>query len=366
MEITLTAGDLASAIAVVKGVVSKRETIPILNNVLLDTASGQLTITGSSLDVEVSVSEPVEIVEHGRITVPGHVLFGLAKALPKTKLATLKIDGDRAILACGKSRYDLGTLPADDFPSLSGTTAAGAIAVTLPADVLRNALSATRHAHSVEDKAYFYLCGTHVTSEDDCLVFVATDRFKLVHIQTGVPFECAVPNVILPSDTVQAIIAIADKAAGDVTLTIDSSKIELAAGSIRLISKLLAGTYPDYKRVIPAGTDAPNFTAAAAGLADAIGRMGLVAGGSSPTKVKTNGTAIDLAIKGNNHGVETVEAAIGRSTEFLAPISCLSQLIELWPAGADLKFAMEGGGKPILITSDAAPNQKQIVMPMLF
>lgn len=364
MEITLTAGALAKAIGHVKGVIESRTTIPIISNVMIDTSSGKLSITGTSLDMEASVFEPAEIIAHGRTTVPGHVLFGLAKSLPKTKLATIKVDGDRAVLTCGKSRYDLGTLPADDFPIMEGVI--GGVSITVPSTELSAALSATRHTVSTEETR-FYLKGVHVTNENDRLVFVSTDGHRLIRVLTEIP-QGEMPHVIIPTEAVQNIISISDSFDGDVTIAVNAHKIEVTAGPVRFVSKLIAGQYPDYGRVIPRYNSEPNFTASAADMADCIGRLATIVMGNDKlnpaVKIATNGSAIDVSLRGQNQGVETIDAVIGAKTEFGANVKYLTDLIGLWPSGATLKVTAPDMGSPILIVSDDMPSQTQVLMPM--
>lgn len=369
MEITLAAGDFATAIGLVKGVVPSRTTFPILSNVMIDTSSGKLCITGTCLDMEASIFEPAEIITHGKITVPGHVLFGLVKSLPKTKLVTLKIkDGsDRVVLTCGKSVYELGALPVDDFPIMEGVSGEGEVSITIAASVLKSALAATRNCASDEETRY-YLKGVHVTQEDSRLTFVATDGFRLVRIVTDVVQSSEMPHVIIPSDAVQNILSIIDGIAGDVTMTMDGLKIEVVAGSVRLVSRLIAGTYPDYGRVIPRYNSDPSFTAKSSDMADAIGRLSTIVMGNvkinPAAKIATNGTAIDVSLRGMNQGTETIDAEIGSKTEFGASVKFLSEMIGLWPSSAILKFTAPDARSPILIMSDDAPHQTQVIMPM--
>lgn len=366
MEFTLTSGDLAKAIGLIKGVIEQRTTIPIIGHVLLDTAGGKLTITGTNMDMEASIVEPAEIIAHGRTTVPGHVLFGLAKSLPKTKLATLKIEDHRAILTCGKSRYDLGTLAADDFPIMAAVD--GGATITLPASDLRAGLSATR-SNASDEETRFYLAGVHVTTENGKLAFVATNGHQLSQFVTDVDQDDDLPpNIIIPSSAVQNILAVIEGSDGEVTMKITGRRIEVTCGSVRLVSKLIEGTYPDYRRVIPRYNSEPNFTASAAEVSEAVNRLATIVMGNDKinpaVKITTNGSAIDVSLRGQNTGSETIDAVIGAKTEFGANVKYLTAMIGLWPNGSTLKVTAPDAGSPILIMSDDLPNQTQVLMPM--
>jgi DNA polymerase-3 subunit beta len=367
MEFTLASGDFAAALSTIKGVIPSRSTIPILNNVLLDTSSGKLRIVASCLEMEASIHEPAEIVSHGMTTIHGQVLFGIVKALPKTKLVTLKMDGDRAVLSCGKSVYNLGTLPCEDFPGMAGV-GADAITVRMPASALKSALDATRGSVST-DATRYYLQGVHLANDGGRLAFVSTDGHRLVCVESDViDLPSKIPHIIIPSAAVAVIASMIDGSKDMVTITASGKKIAVESGQVNLIAKLIEGEFPDYRRVIPRYNAEPNFKATASEMDGCVSRISSILTGEQrinpAARISTNGSSIEIAMGGQNSGIETVDAEIFDPTMFGVSISYLSDMLGLWPGTATLSITAPDAGSPILITSPDVPNQTQVIMPM--
>lgn len=366
MEFTLASGDFAAALSAIKGVVPSRTTIPILSNVLLDTSSGKLGITASCMDMEASLYEPAEIISHGRTTLPGHVLFGIVKSLPKTKLVTLKMEGDRAVLTCGKSVYNLGTLPAEEFPVMEPVD--DGVTITMASSDLKSALDATRGSAST-DASRYYLQGVHLAIDGGNLAFVATDGHRLVRAirdVTGLPKS--IPHIIVPSPAVAVIASLVGSSDEPVTITANARKISVNVGSVRLVAKLIEGQYPDYLRVIPKYRNDPSFTAPVSDLSDCVTRISSLLTGDGrlnpAARIATNGSSVNVTLGSQNSGNETIDASVGDSTVFNISIFYLSDMIGLWPSTATLAITAPDAGSPILITSADVPSLTQVIMPM--
>lgn len=241
MRVSIDRSQLAHALATVNRAIESRNSIPILANVLLAVEDGQLRLTGTDLDVEITTSLPVLDCQPGSVTVPGKMLADIAKRA--TGDITLELDaasgGGRLTVASGRSRYKLDVLPAEDFPSFS----AGKFDTTLELD-LAALVAPCVHCISTEETRY-YLNGVYLHAVDGRLVAVATDGHRLMR-NTG-PEGTLEYGVILP----RKLVSLLPK--GAVTVELSQNKLRVTSGSTVITSKLIDGTFPDYVRVIPTG-----------------------------------------------------------------------------------------------------------------
>ncbi|WP_266035198.1 DNA polymerase III subunit beta [Brucella intermedia] len=237
MRVSIDRSQLAHALATVNRAIESRNSIPILANVLLAVEDGQLRLTGTDLDVEITTSLPVLDCQPGSVTVPGKMLADIAKRA--TSDITLALDGGRLTVASGRSRYKLDVLPAEDFPSFS----AGKFDTTLDLD-LAALVAPCVHCISTDETRY-YLAGVYLHTVDGRLVAVATDGHRLMR-NTG-PEGTLEYGVILP----RKFVGLLPK--GAVTIELSQNKVRVTSGSTVITSKLIDGTFPDYVRVIPTG-----------------------------------------------------------------------------------------------------------------
>lgn len=237
MRVSIDRSQLAHALATVTRAIESRNSIPILANVLLAVEDGQLRLTGTDLDVEITTSLPVLDAAPGSVTVPGKMLADIAKRA--TGDIILALDGGRLTVASGRSRYKLDTLSAEDFPSFS----AGKFDTTLELD-LAALVAPCVHCISTEETRY-YLNGVYLHAVDDRFVAVATDGHRLMR-NVG-PAGALQYGVILP----RKLVGLLPK--GAVTVELSQNKVRVTSGSMVITSKLIDGTFPDYVRVIPTG-----------------------------------------------------------------------------------------------------------------
>ncbi|KAB2792861.1 DNA polymerase III subunit beta [Brucella anthropi] len=259
MRVSIDRSQLAHALATVTRAIENRNTIPILANVLLKVDDGQLRLTGTDLDVEITTSLPVLDCQPGSVTVPGKMLADIAKRA--TGDVTLELDG-RLTVASGRSRYKLDVLPAEDFPSFS----AGKFDTTLELD-LATLVAPCVHCISTDETRY-YLAGIYLHAVEGRLVAVATDGHRLMR-NTG-PEGTMDYGVILP----RKLVGLLPK--GAVTVELSQNKVRVTSGSTVITSKLIDGTFPDYVRVIPTG-NSNVLTADRQALMKAVERVAAVA-----------------------------------------------------------------------------------------
>jgi DNA polymerase III subunit beta len=259
MKVTVERADLLKSLSHVHRVVERRNTIPILANVLVRAERSQLAFKATDLDLEVVESIAAEVSPGGATTVPAHMFYEIVRKLPEGTQIVLEATGDRATMAirAGRSRFTLQTLPESDFPDL----AAGDMAhkFTLAAADLKRLINKTQFAISTEETRY-YLNGIYLhtsgSGKNLQLRAVATDGHRLAQVDLAAPAGAeGMPSVIIPRKTVGEIQRLIEDVDGEVTIELSQAKIRFTVGSVVLTSKLIDGTFPDYARVIPQAND---------------------------------------------------------------------------------------------------------------
>ncbi len=249
MNITSSRESLLRPLQAVIGVVERRQTMPILANVLLQVKDSRLSVTASDLEVELVAETTVdEVKEPGEITVPARKLLDICRALPEESTIRIQLDGDRLVVKSGRSRFVLSTLPATDFPIVEDINAN--LEITIGQSDLRHLLDKTHFSMAQQDVRY-YLNGLLVEFGGGCVRAVATDghRLALCEIEAGNQSDAS-QQVIIPRKGVLEL----QKLLGDddeVTLSIGTNHVRASIGKIRFTSKLIDGRFPDYDRVIP-------------------------------------------------------------------------------------------------------------------
>ncbi|MEG3181078.1 DNA polymerase III subunit beta [Sphingomonas sp. LT1P40] len=258
MKATIERATLLRGLSHVQSVVERRNTIPILSNVLIEaSAEGSLRLMATDLDLQIDETVPAAVDQAGAITVSAHTLFDIARKLPEGSQVELTAAEGRIKINAGRAKFELGTLPRDDFPVI----AEGELPTVfeLPAETLKQIIDKTRFAISTEETRY-YLNGIFLhVSEDGALPVLkaaATDGHRLARVTVPRPDGAdAMPDVIIPRKCVAELRKLLDEVDGSVGVSLSGSKIRFDLGSAILTSKLIDGTFPDYSRVIPTGND---------------------------------------------------------------------------------------------------------------
>lgn len=261
MKATIERATLLRCLSHVQSVVERRNTIPILSNVLIDAGEGALKVMATDLDLQVVENMAAAAVDApGSITVSAHLLFDIARKLPEGSQVSLDAAENRMTVKAGRSRFSLPTLPRDDFPVI----VEGDLPTSfeLPAKVLAELIDRTRFAISTEETRY-YLNGIflHVSDEDrPVLKAAATDGHRLARFTLPRPDGAeGMPDVIVPRKAVAELRKLLEESLdGNVQIDLSASKIRFTMGGeggVVLTSKLIDGTFPDYSRVIPTGND---------------------------------------------------------------------------------------------------------------
>ncbi len=259
MKATIERATLLKGLSHVQSVVERRNTIPILSNVLLEaTAEGTLKLMATDLDLQINESVAAAVDQPGATTVSAHTLFDIARKLPEGSQVQLAAAEGRMTIVAGRARFSLGTLPRDDFPVI----AEGELPTQfeLPAETLKQIIDKTRFAISTEETRY-YLNGIflHVADGDGTtpvLKAAATDGHRLARVTLLRPEGAeSMPDVIVPRKCIGELRKLLDEVDGSVGVSLSPTKIRFDLGSAILTSKLIDGTFPDYSRVIPTGND---------------------------------------------------------------------------------------------------------------
>ncbi len=248
MKITAAREDILGPLQNVIGVVERRQTMPILANVLLSVRESRLSITGTDLEVELVASHEVAVQQPGDVTVPGRKLLDIFRALPEKASVSLTTEGDRVTLRAGRSRFTLSSLPAPEFPVVEDINAQQHL--TVPGSVLRRLIEKTHFSMAQQDVRY-YLNGMLLETEGKMLRAVATDghRLALCEMELEAPASSA-QQVIVPR---KGVLELQRLLGGDDTLelVIGPNHIRVTIGEIRVTSKLIDGRFPEYSRVLP-------------------------------------------------------------------------------------------------------------------
>ncbi|MFN3890095.1 MAG: DNA polymerase III subunit beta [Beijerinckiaceae bacterium] len=259
MKVTLERAALLKSLGHVHRVVERRNTIPILSNVLLQANGTSLVLKATDLDLEITESVTADVAQAGATTLPAHTLYDIVRKLPDGAQVSLEASGDagQLLLRSGRSRFTLQSLPETDFPDMA--TGDLTHKFSLPAGELKKLIDKTQFAISTEETRY-YLNGIFMHTIDveghTMLRAVATDGHRLARVEIPSPAGAAgMPGVIIPRKAVAEVQKLIEDAAADVAIEMSTTKARFTFGHVVLTSKLIDGTFPDYARVIPSGND---------------------------------------------------------------------------------------------------------------
>ncbi len=255
MKVTIERAQLAKSLAHVHRVVERRNTIPILANVLLRAGKSNVELKATDLDLEIVETAPGEGKQTGSTTVPAHMIYDIVRKLPEGAQVELQsaADGTQLQVRAGRSKFTLQALPETDFPDLAAGEMTHSFSIA-SAD-LKRLIDRTQFAISTEETRY-YLNGIYLHAIDDKLRAVATDGHRLAQAEIKAPKGTkGMPGVIIPRKTVTEVQRLIDDAGDEVKIELSATKIRFSLGNAVLTSKLIDGTFPDYARVIPAAND---------------------------------------------------------------------------------------------------------------
>ncbi|MBI1274282.1 MAG: DNA polymerase III subunit beta [Alphaproteobacteria bacterium] len=375
MKITLDRSALLKSLSHVQSVVERRNTIPILANVLIRASGGQVSFTATDMDLEIVESVASEDAPRGTgaVTAPAHTLYDIVRKLPEGAQVEMNATNTNQLtLTSGRSHFKLGCLPVEDFPQMSEGDLKHKF--SLSAGDLRALIDKTRFAISTEETRY-YLSGIYLHaaktkqggSNIDVLRAVATDGHRLARVEMPAPSGVkSMPGIIIPRKTVQEVRKLLDETQGNVEVALSDSKIRFAVNDTIITSKLVDGTFPDYERVIPANND-KLLQADARAFAAAVDRVATIATEKSRA-VKLSLSPGHLTLSANSpeagSASEEIEVQydgslleIGFNARYLLDVT---QQIE----GDGASFLLADAAAPVIVQDVADTSALYVIMPM--
>jgi DNA polymerase-3 subunit beta len=255
MKFNILREELLPALQIVNGVVERRQTLPILSNLLMVAEKDRITLTATDMEVElvVSINKSVDIA--GEITLPARKLLDICRTLPEKAQLNLEENGERVLLTSGKSRFTLATLPAKEYPVTEPIQTNAEF--TISQKVLKNLLDRTAFAMAQQDVRY-YLNGLLLELDKGNLRAVATDGHRLALCNAETNYQGEEPlQIIVPRKGVTELIRVLHDAPEEIAIEISTNHIRVDLGNLQFTSKLIDGKFPDYNRVIPQASDTP-------------------------------------------------------------------------------------------------------------
>ncbi len=369
MRLTIERSALLKALNHVQSVVERRNTIPILSNVLLSAQGDSLKLTATDLDIEISENASAEVERGGQTTAPANYLYDFVRKLPDGSGVKLEVSGDdpRLFISAGKSRLHLPVLPAGDFPSMPSDGFDTKFEIE-PTELGR-LVDKTRFAISTEETRY-YLNGIFlhtVESDGHKLRAVATDGHRLALADFAAPKGSeGMPGVIVPRKTINELKRLLDDASDMVEIAVSPQKIRFALGDAVLTSKLIDGSFPEYARVIPKN-NSKRLKVDNKAFAEAVDRVATVsAERSRSVRLALDKDKITLTVNNPDAGVATEDLAadyahdaleIGFNARYLLDVA---QQIE----GESAVFELADSGSPTLVRDEADDAAIYVLMPL--
>jgi len=362
MKFSAEREQLLAALQSVIGVVERRQTMPILANLLLSAKQGKLSITATDLEVELVALAEIKSSADGQITIPGRKLLDICRSLADGVTLTISQEGDKVTVRGGRSRFVLATLPAADFPVIDELAEQQTLELA-QAD-LKRLLDKTHFSMAQQDVRY-YLNGMLLETDGKMLRTVATDGHRLALCEMDLPTKAQGQQVIVPRKGVLELQRLLGTE-GNVTVTIGTNHVRAQIGDVRFTSKLIDGRFPEYSRVIPA---APSKAVVADRemLRAALHRTSILA------NEKYRG--IRLALKKNSltlqaHNPEQEEAEeqveVNYKGDDLEVGFNVTYLLEALAAvdGAEVEIGVTDGNSSCLVRAPGTSSARYVVMPM--
>jgi DNA polymerase III subunit beta len=370
MKINVERGTFLKALGHVQSVVERRNTIPILSNVLIQAAKGRLTLTATDLDIEIVESLPSDVLRNGAATAPAHMLYDIVRKMPEGAQVQAELiagESGRLAVSSGHIRFELACLPQEDFPQVS----AGALPhrFRLSAEDLIALIEKTRFAISTEETR-FYLNGIylHATKEKKpTLRAVATDGHRLARFELDLPDGASgIPGVIVPRKTVAELRRLLEDAEGAIEIGLSDTKVQFTFGGVELTSKLIDGSFPDYQRVIPTGNDKVLMLDAKE-FSQAVDRVSTISADKTrAVKLNVDRDRLTLSVVNPESGTATEDLGANYSAEGLEIGFNARYLLDITNqiVGKEVRFLLADAGSPTLIEDKDDARTLYVLMPM--
>ncbi len=355
---------LLKPLSQVVGVVERRQTLPVLANLLVAVGPEGVAFTGTDLEVEMVARTAADNLEPGEVTVPARKLFDICRALPDGIKIDLKQTGERVTLIAGRSRFTLSTLPASEFPQVDNIEVVER--ATLPEATLKELIDRTAFAMAHQDVRY-YLNGTLLDLREKSLRCVATDGHRLALCETEIELNAKTRRqVIIPRKGVLELQRLLETGDGTVEVELGRNHLRVRRSDFVFTSKLIDGRFPDYEAVIPIGAD-QMLTVGRDDLRAALQRAAIL------SNEKYRGVKLELApnklqiVAHNPEQEEAVEELEVRTVvDNLAVGFNVNYLLDALGAlrGAEVTLCLRDGNSSCLVRDADNERSRHVIMPL--
>ena len=367
MKINVERGAFLKALNHVQSVVERRNTIPILSNVMVQAKGNEIKLTATDLDLEIVESVAAEVLQAGGVTMPAHMLYDIVRKLPDGAQLELNQAGEkgRVSILAGRSRFALQALPPEDFPDLASGEFSNNF--SLAGSELRFLIERTRFAISTEETRY-YLNGIYFHDVGGKhLRAVATDGHRLAQSQMALPEGAAgMPGIIVPRKTVLELVKLLEGEDAEVEVSISSQKIRFASGKLVLTSKLIDGTFPDYERVIPRGND-KILEADTKQFAEAVDRVSTISFEKSrAVKLALSSGKLSMVVNNPDSGSaeEEIQVSYDRDAMEIGFNSRYLLDVAAQVKAETMRFEFNDAGSPTVVRDPKDEHSLFVLMPM--
>ena len=371
MKFSINRADLLRSLNHVHSVVERRNTIPILANVLINAADDALSLTTTDMDLEVVESVAAKVEEPGSTTVPAHTLYDIVRKLPDDANITFTLPAGETTMTVvsGSANFRLGCLPIEDFPKVNANDDLP-FTFSLPAADFRTIIDRTRFAISNEETRH-YLNGIYLHTADsngiNVLRAVATDGHRLARYEMPLPDAAKdIPGIIIPRKTIAEIRKLIEEAADEIQISLSETKIKISFDHIILTSKLIDGTFPDYQRVIPEG-NTRILEVNPAMLSRAVDRVSTVSTEKTrAVKLTLNGKQMILSANSPESGSATEEISVTFDSDPMEIGFNSAYLIDIARQlnGEGCRMYLNDSASPTIIQDVDDSSALYVLMPM--
>lgn len=371
MQLIIERSALLKALGHVQNVVERRNTIPILSNLLITAEGTRVQFAATDLDMEIVDISDATIIERGQITAPAHTFYEIARKLPEGAEVELKFsagEDPRLSIVAGRSRFALPVLPAGDFPIMTNDAEGSSFEISC--EELKRLIDRTRFAISTEETRYYlnglYMHTVHENGQD-LLRCVATDGHRLALAEMPAPEGATTSQgVIIPRKTIDQIRRLIDDSPGSIIITLSASKIRFQLEKAVLTSKIIDGSFPDYARVIPRNND-KILRADASVFAKAVDRVSTISAEKSRSvKLALEPGRMTLNVRNTEAGQAVEEAEIDYDFDsFDIGFNARYILDVMGQISSDLvELRLLDSASPTLVLDPSDPGVQFVLMPL--
>ena len=366
MKFTVEKNILLRSLSHVQSIVEKRNTLQILSNILIEAKENSLILSATDMDISITDKINCNILEEGSTTVSAHTLYDIIRKLHDTsEIEIFSNDGKLMSLRSGQSKFSLGCLPKDEFPIIEINNLENELKIN--SQKFLKLIDKTRFAVSNEETRYF-LNGVYFhKKKDKKLTLVATDGHRLAKFDFNFDEDSnEMPGVIIPKKTINELYKLLTDYEGEIKINLDSNKIVFFIGELILISKLIDGSFPDYKRVIPADNKSIlkvnrlNFSLA-------VDRVSTITNEKSPIiKFKLLKDMINMSSANNESGMATEDLAVNYSGDEIEIGFNSKYILEMINNLEDeqISLCFKDSSSPVTAIEESNSDLIYVLMPM--